>query len=489
MTNQNIATIPQSSHPRALWVLSIIYTTFTFAFGVQMTNLLVRLNTYYGLSETASFNLFAAFMSLAYTLPVLGGYLCDRFGFRNSAVIGLLFSAIGMLTLALPGFHTMMLGLSLFLVGNALCTPAIWSLIGMLYHKDDHKRESGSTLFYVVFNIGFFLSDISSGFVLQGIGKIGLLIYALPLFAGALIMLIIRNKFSTFKEKEAGCRLPRLHNKRNVTVLIITSIILTPICLILLNYVLINSILLWLFLVFSLLYILFISFRLFKNPDQKRIKEGKRMFAFFILCLIGFSYFIIFNSEFGLLPLYAEHNLNRVVAGITFPSGSLTSLDPLYCVLLGFIYSAMWDKLSQMNKNPALATKFSYGLILASIGYLLLALLIFTNISSTYSILWLLLIFFFFVSGELMVFPIGIAMAGKLAAEGKEGLLMGVWNLIIGASAVFVGFIASFTITPKGATLTQSNTQFMQVFLSIGLIVLIVGVVMFAIRKLINRLI
>ena len=87
-----------------------------------------------------------------------------------------------------------------------------------------------------------------------------------------------------------------------------------------------------------------------------------------------------------------------------------------------------------------------------------------------------------------MVMPIGIAMTGSLAPEGKEGLLMGVWNMIAGSSAVLVGFIASATSLPKNTPLLISNTRYMDVFFIIGIIVLLVGIFIFCIKGLIKKL-
>ncbi|MCF6776451.1 oligopeptide:H+ symporter [Thiotrichales bacterium 19X7-9] len=469
--------------PKSLWILSLIYMTFTFAFGVFLSYLLVMLELVYGLTKDQSFNLFAAFNSLAFSLPVLGGFFCDKFGFRNGAMVGLLFSAMGMLTLLMPGFTFLILGLSIFLVGNAFCTPALWSLVGMLYHKQHKKRESGSTIFYLLFNIGFLLSAISAGFMLKYYGKPGLILYIIPLFFGFLLMLLLRKKIRTHNELISGKILVRgKSNLHSTMMIIIISITLVPICYFLLNFVMINSIIMWVIVALAFLYIIYLS--IFIKDRQK----SKHLVAYVCLCFIGFAYLIIFNSEFGLLPIFAQSSINLMIGSIQLPAGEITSLDAFYCIFLGLIYSTLWTRLEKKGKNPSFPTKFSLGLIFASIGYLILSLLIFTHLSSTFTVFWLLLVFLFFVSGELMILPIGIAMAGKLAPEGKEGLLMGVWNMVTGVSAVFVGFIASFTVSPKGSSLSVINTQYLKVFFTLGLCIFIVGLIAFILRGLIKRL-
>ena len=472
---------PPASHPKALWGLSLIYATFTLSLGVFLANLALFLKSQSGMSDDQSFGITAAFISLSFTTPLLGGYLCDKFGFRNATTVGLAFSFFGMMCIILPGHFTLFLGLSLFLVGNALCTPAIWSLVAMLYHKHDVRKESGSTLFYMLFNIGFLISNFCSGFIMEKLGYFTFFIFGAPLFVGFIAFLFMRGRFKTYAEIQTGERNYKGKDSHGIGILIVISILVTPVCYILLNYVTINSILIWVTVVISFLY-------LFKISRGLEPEEAKRLKAFMVLCIVGLAYLVIFSSEFDLLPVYAQGNIDRLIGGIELPAGIVTSLDPAYCILIGFVYSALWIKLDKINKNPALPTKFAVGLIFASLGYLLLTLLVYTHMASTFSILWLLLVFLFFVSGELLVVPIGIAMAGKLSPEGKEGICMGIWNLMTGAAAVLLGYLADFTVVPATDTISQSNYAYMVVFAYIGVTVLLLGIIMFFCRGFVKRL-
>ena len=482
MTHSNTLDSNDSRHPKALLTLSLIYATFTLSFGIFLANLSLFLKDQVGMTDDQSFQITAAFISLSFTVPLLGGYLCDKFGFRNAVSVGLGLCFIAMMCISVPGRFTMFLGLSLFLTGNALCTPAIWSLVSMLYHKHDAKRESGSTLFYMLFNIGFLCSNFFSGFVIESVGYYyTFLFFGSPLLLGFVAFFFVRGSFRTHGEMEEG----ELMNKGNVVVnvlaLIGISIVLIPVCYWLLNYAEINGIILWVVVVVSFLYLFKISRKLPKAQANKVI-------AFILLCIISLAYFIVFTSEFGLLPIFAQGNIDRLIFGMDVSAGIITSLDPAYCILIGLFYTALWVRLGKVNKNPALPTKFAMGLILASIGYLILALLIKTNISSMFSMFWLLLIFGFFVAGELLVIPIGISMSGQLAPKGKEGFCMGVWNLMSGTGAVLMGYVAIFTVVPKLDSLTQSNEQYMIVFLSVGAVILIIGITMFFCRGYIKKL-
>ena len=129
------------------------------------------------------------------------------------------------------------------------------------------------------------------------------------------------------------------------------------------------------------------------------------------------------------------------------------------------------------------------GIILPALGYLILVFAINNNIDGKMSLLWLLPIFILFVTGELLILPTGIAMTGQLAPDGKEGLFMGVWNVMQGFSSLITGYVAYFTVVKPEQSIAEMNMQYSQVFLYAGLTILIVGIIGFLLRNKINKLI
>jgi POT family proton-dependent oligopeptide transporter len=469
-------------HPSSLWILSLIYSLYAIGFGTLFACLLLFFTQEIHLSEAHSFKLFAAFESLVFTLPLLGGYLCDRFGFNNSAMCGLIFCFIGMICLSVSHLYMTYLGLSLLLVGNAVCMPAIWSLVGMLYHKQSALRESGTTIFYLLFNIGFLIAFSASGFVAQQLNYYAMfLIFSFPILIALFCFLIFKSKIYVANEYSSTQK-TNSSNVQNIISLLVILIVITPICYFLLSHKTIVNILLWFLVASAFIYLIYFS-RLLDSY------QSKQLYAFLCLCLFGMTYFVIYHSEFGLLPQYTFQYIDLNLNGFLVPASVITALDPFYCLIIGIIFSFLWVRLDQKNLNPNLPTKFSLGIIISSIGYLVLALLIFTHLTQPFSVLWLLIVFALFVTGELLVMPIGIAMVGRLAPEGKEGLLMGVWTLMQGGAALVTGYIAHFTVVPKGLSLQDGNHQYLQVFLISGLIILTIGIIMFISKKMVNKLI
>src|SRR5262249_33462309 len=86
---------------------------------------------------------------------------------------------------------TFYLGLALIVIGTGLLKPNISTMVGQLYHENDHRRDAGFSIFYMGINVGAFISPLACGWVgetinwhwgfgLAGIGRaLGLIQYVL----------------------------------------------------------------------------------------------------------------------------------------------------------------------------------------------------------------------------------------------------------------------------------------------------------------------
>ena len=160
--------------------------------------------------EDVSFGIFAAYGSLVYATPVLGGMIADKFiGFRKSIMLGGVLMALGHFFMAFY-FQEDVLGmevnsvnnfffytaLALLIVGNGFFKPNISTMVGRLYPEGDSRRDSGFTIFYMGINAGAFIAPLvcgwlgykygwHAGFGAAGIGMIlGLIVFSLGLKSG-----------------------------------------------------------------------------------------------------------------------------------------------------------------------------------------------------------------------------------------------------------------------------------------------------------------
>lgn len=457
-------------HPPALWWLSLVYGLYAISYGVLFANLLLYSdhNPLLHFTENHAFQFFAAFSTLTFILPFVGGHVCDKHGFLKVAKTGLLLNFIGFLCLTINASKLFFfIGIGLCLTGNAFAMPAIWSMVGLIYAKQDGMQEAGTTIFYLLFNIGFLIAFSCSGSISEWYGYPTMF----AIFSLGALFSFIALQYST----KLITNLPIVKSDTKKFIALTIGIFLTTIFLLI--FLVINNILMWLLTFAAFSYLIYLAKQSNYLPYQKSIR------AFMYLCLLGIVGITIYNAEFGLLPEFSDHAINLSIASFKLPAQIITSLDPLFCILLGVLLSKLWVYLTARGKNPALATKLSLGIILPALGYLLLVFALWSAMSHKLHLIWLLPIFILFVLGELLVIPVGIAMATRLAPPDKEGLFMGIWNLMQGFSALITGYIAYFTVVKPTQTQLQINLQYDQVFFNTGLVILLIGVVAFFTRN------
>lgn len=470
---QQIANVDlKNKHPLALWCLASVDAFYCFGFGMITSLLVLYLTESLHISQATSYNIFAAMMSLLFTVPLIGGYLAGKLGYKYAAVVGLVVALAGTLILCIHSSIAMFVGVSAFVVGNGLFTPATYSLIGLSYAKHDVRRDSGYTIFYLLFNIGFLISSIAGGFIATYIGyNVAFLISVVALLI-ALIILIFCLKL--IQPAEGSSMLPQVswQSSKIVLALIAACVIGVPICVALLEHVKLDNALLWILTIGACVMILWYA----KEQKDKFVRY--RLIAFLILSIISVAFWSLYMLEPSLLTIFIEKNVDRTFGSFTIPPSTYYSLDAFFVITLGIFFSWLWHYLSHHNKDVSLPTKFASSLIAMGVGYLVIVLgIALSGSSHLTSSFWIVLAYIFFASAELLISPIGLSMVGRLMPAGKDGLGMGIWQLFCGLSAIISGYLANMAVVPASGTPLTTNPIFASAITKIGLGTVIAGIV------------
>ena len=119
-----------------------------------------------GWSEASASRLMGVYGFMAYGLPVVGGFLADRFlGTHRALVLGACIIAAGHFTLAVPSIPTFFAGLALVAIGTGFFKVNASTMVGQLYQQGDRRRDAGFTIFYMGVNAGAFLGQIVCGYL------------------------------------------------------------------------------------------------------------------------------------------------------------------------------------------------------------------------------------------------------------------------------------------------------------------------------------
>src|SRR5262249_28612970 len=164
----------------------------------------------------------------------------------------------------------------------------------------------------------------------------------------------------------------------------------------------------------------------------------------------------VFWSQFeqagSTLNLFGDRATRTSILGWTFPSSYYQSLQPLFIISFAPVFAWLWLRLGA--REPSSPTKFSYGLMLAVAGFVVVACAApFAANGLKVSPMWLVLTYLLHTFGELSLSPVGMSAMTKLAPARIAGLIMGVWYLSISVGNFTGGRISSLYGTMSLPTL------------------------------------
>lgn len=178
MTNNALNQEEFFGHPKALFILFFTEMWERFSFYGMKALLIFYLTRYHLFSDTSGNLLIGSYAALVYAVPVIGGFIADRYlGFRKAIVFGGIMLVLGHVGMAYEGnaatqsmtgeitrdetaLQIFYFSLSLIIVGVGFLKANISSLVGELYEPGDKRRDSGFTLFYMGINLGSFLATL-----------------------------------------------------------------------------------------------------------------------------------------------------------------------------------------------------------------------------------------------------------------------------------------------------------------------------------------
>lgn len=478
-----IKTKSSVKQPKTLWWLSVVYALFMVAFGGLLSSLVLYLNTGLGVPMKHAYAVFAAFMALMWTLPLLGGYVAEKFGYKNAAVVGMGVSIFGICLLSFHQMTLTYLGMAMFVIGNAMFTPSLWCLVDCCYSKEDKRRDSGFTIFYLLFNVGAVLSIFAGGIIAKLYSyNVEFALDTMFVVTGFVLLLFSLRSLQFHNSRKVDGDFQQ-QGKRLFVLLTLLSVIAIPFGFLLLNYVQVDKIVLYLAGVTAIVIVL----RMAQKQTQKVARL--KLYAFAILTTMSIAFWVVYNLEPSLLSIFSAHNVNRSMFGVTIPPSAVLGFEGFFIVAIGLMLSRLWTVLSERGKDISLVTKFSMSLFIAGLGFLWLMLGIYhEGFNHALPMLWMLGGYALFATAELLISPIGIAMVGQLSPSGKEGFLMGVWQMTAGVSAIIAGTVASLTVVPKSGSLAVTDPVFAKTFGEVGFVIVGLSIVAFLLAPKVKRL-
>ena len=489
MTDSSTATLAPASqpqflgHPVGLYVCFLTEMWERFSFYGMKYLLLLYLTKYHLFSDAGGLDVLGSYAGLVYAMPVIGGMLADRYlGMRKAVTFGAILLCLGHLGLAYEGFQAYIengvvvqdsgaiqvfyFSLALIIMGVGFLKPNISTIVGQLYGKEDARRDSGFTIFYMGINLGSFIATITVtylgetygwgyGFGLAGIGMVlGLIVF----LAGQKYLFGYAEPANPALLKEkvfAGI------NKEWLIYLATLPALFVVWQLVQYNPVVHNTLL-------GMSVVVLIGVIWFMVTQCNKV-ERDRMLVLIVLTFSTVVFWALFEQSASSMTLYADRVLDRNVLGYDATAGQFGSLNAFFIITLAPFFAMLWIFLAKKGLEPSTPVKFALGIIQAGLGF---GALVYgaqhPNEAGLVAAWWLILAYMLHTMGELCLSPVGLSAVTKLAVHKVVGVMMGAWFLATAYSELLATQLAKLaaidTHAGEVADVSQALNAYTELF-------------------------
>ena len=489
-------------HPRGLTILFMTEMWERFSYYGMKALLIFYLTKYFLFDDEVSTGIYGAYVGLVYAMPVLGGYLADKYlGARKAVLYGGILLVLGHSTLAYEGsgagdtiaVQAMFLALALVATGVGFLKANISAMVGHLYPDVDVRRDSGFLIFYMGINIGAFLSTLLVGTIGElygwsygfGLAGIGMLI--------GLVVFIWGQKYldgagdpenpEVLKERVFSS----IPINKEVGIYILGVFVVLVGWWLLQNQQLVGSLLGLLFAV-SYGYIVLWQIGKVLNPQ-----ESRQVITVLILTVFSVVFWTLFEQAGSSINLFTDRVVDRKLDAldIEFVASNFQSLNAGFIILLAPVFAGLWVMLERRNIQLSYPFKFAMGIIQAGLGFFALTLGIYYADGGYVAMGWLVLTYLLHTTGELWLSPVGLAMVSKLSPKHMVGLMFGAWFLASAVSGWLSGVIAGFASVDREVLATGEIDAALEVynelFTGLGIAGVAVGLLLLLLTKPLNK--
>lgn len=191
--------------------------------------------------------------------------------------------------------------------------------------------------------------------------------------------------------------------------------------------------------------------------------------------------------------MVTDENVGMALANGENPASVFQALNPIYILIFGIVFTALWSFLGRYNLEPNTTIKFALGLLQLGLGFGAIWIGAQTADERGMAALsWLFVGYLLHTTGELCLSPVGLAMVTKMSPKFLVSTVMGMWFLATAFSQFLAAILAQFTNVGEeggtGAIPVPSETinVYGDVFGTIAIMAMISAVICFALSPLLS---
>lgn len=490
-------------HPRGLFVCFFTELWERFSYYGMRALLIFYLTQHFLFSDAKAYLIYGAYTALIYVTPVIGGVLADRYlGAKKAVTFGAVLLVLGHSGMALEGPAALQQGaevvrdpyylqlfyfsLALIISGVGFLKANISTIVGALYEKQDPRRDSGFTIFYMGINLGSFFAALLCGWLGQTFGwAYGFGLAGLGMLFGLLVFLkgsyLLQGKAEP--PSPAHLKQPLVIGLSRETVIYIGGALgVFVIWQLLQNQQLVGDVLMGTG-ALVLLAVLLYAF------TQCEPQDRDRMLVCAVLIVFSVLFWSLFEQAGSSLNIFTDRSVDRTLLGVEVPAAMFQSLNAFFIFTLAPLFSMLWVWLARRGWEPSTPAKFGLGIMQVGLGFLVLVFgARFAGEDGLTGLVWLVLIYLLHTTGELCLSPVGLSMVTKLSLSRIVGMMMGVWFLAFAGANYISGQIA--IMTGGGSVAAgdpQAAARVLEVYANVGWLAVGVALALFAITPLLKK--
>jgi POT family proton-dependent oligopeptide transporter len=435
-----------------------------------------------GFDEKYSSVIYATYVSSVWYLPLVGGWLADKFlGARRAVLIGGIIIACGHYSMAFDSLPMFYAALILIALGTGLLKPNISTMVGQLYSAEDKRRDAGFSIFYMGINLGAFISPFITGFLAQSNSFKGFILsvglnpahswhWGFAAAGVGMTIGVIQYVLGGSRLRDAGKKpvkpadQPVGSSRNKLDAITAALAVIGALLGAAFGYRFDSG---WISVPFWTVCGYFVGYlggttRLLKGEELQRV------LVIFILVLFSIIFWMTYEQAGSSMTLFADRLTRLSVGGREFPSSWFQSVPPIFVIMLAPVFAFIWQRMG--DRQPSSPTKFALGLFFAGIAFVIITFAASLTGAGRVSPLWLVVVYFIQTVGEMCLSPVGLSTITRLSPARMVGLMMGVWFLSISIGSYIAGRTTQLFVAGTPEVLTRAFGIFAGITLAAALL-------------------
>jgi proton-dependent oligopeptide transporter, POT family len=403
-----------------------------------------------GLDDRNASAIYGMYVGATYLACLPGGWIGDRvLGSQRAVLIGGIVITFGHLLLGFaPSTEVFFFGLLVIVIGTGLLKPNATAIVAQLYPEGGARRDAGFTIYYVAVNVGATLGPLIAGLLAVRYGwPAGFMTAAVGMSIGVLQYLWSRRllggaglKPMSGASDSALSGPPRAALRWIALAAVIIGVLVVLLWTGLLH---VDPLLLQGLTTQAIIGITIVYFGYMLFGAGLTRSERLRVLALAVLFIASVLFWAGYEQTGSSLNLFAERYTERHLFGWEIPATWFQSLNPIYIVMFGPVFSALWVWLARRHRDPSTPLKFILGLLGMGAGFLVMAAAArLVAGGHMVGMGWLTVTYLLHTWGELCLSPVGLSATSKLVPARFVSQSLGIFFVSLSLGNLLAGRIA-----------------------------------------------